>query len=211
MKELVGSVELFNRVTGDYDPANVFRGLDSRNLEDFTRTGKPALMRGRSRFSSWTAAADANVQDSHWDWIEKAKKATQSLASETFAIECNGSTQGLMLVDTTKFARLEDQRGKEIVYVELVATAPWNRPQLVPEPQYKGVGRVLIGTAISLSVDLEFKGRVGLHSLPQSETWYRMNSRFADLGFDETKEMRYFEMTEAQAVAFLSNQPRAGS
>lgn len=211
MKELVGSIELVNRVTGNYDPAAVFRGLDRKNLDDFTRTWQPALRRGRSRLSSWTAAADANVQDSHWDWVKKAMRATQVLAYETFAVECNGCTQGLMLVDTTKFARLEHQRGKELVYIELVATAPWNRPQLVTQPQYKGVGRVLIGTAISLSYDLEFKGRVGLHSLPQSETWYREHAGFTDLGIDAPKEMRYFEMTEEQASAFLMNKQRVGS
>lgn len=211
MKELVGSIGLLNRVTGAYDPANVFRGLDRDNLDDFTRNWQPALKGARNEHSSWKAAADANVQDSHWDWVNKAKRATQELAYETFAVECNGCTQGLMLVDITKFARLEHQRGKELVYVELLATAPWNRPQLVLRPQYKGVGRVLIGTAISLSYDLEFKGRVGLHSLPQSESWYREHAGFTELGIDAAKRMRYFEMTEEQASAFLMNKQRAGS
>jgi hypothetical protein len=66
-----------------------------------------------------------------------------------------------------------------------------------------GVGRALFATCVSLSIDLEFGGRVGLHSLEQSETWYRDELGLTDCGFDETDEMRYFEMTEEQAIEFL--------
>jgi hypothetical protein len=110
-----------------------------------------------------------------------------------------------MLVDTTRFARSDRQKGRELVYVDLLATAPWNRPRLVPEARYKGVGRILIATAISLSYELEFNGRLGLHSLPQSESWYRDVAGFSDMGYDAPKRMRYFEVTEAQAAAFLSD------
>lgn len=91
-------------------------------------------------------------------------------------------------------------------YIELLATAPWNRPKFVSTPRYKGVGRILLGTAISLSVELGFKGRIGLHSLPQSERWYRNEAGFTDGGYDSAKTMQYFEMTGAQAAAFISDQ-----
>jgi hypothetical protein len=49
---------------------------------------------------------------------------------------------------------------------------------------------------------LGFKGRIGLHSLPQSEPWYQKIG-FTDVGPDPTKKMRYFEMTEVQAAGFI--------
>ena len=206
MKELIGPVALFNRVTGAFESAEVFRELDEKNLDDFECLWKPALNSRRDESSSWAAAADTHTQDSHWDWVEKAKDAAHLLQYETFSVECSDETQGLMLVDVTKFGRVNGQRGHELVYIELIATAPWNRPKLAPKPRYKGVGRVLLGTAISLSLKLEFKGRVSLHSLPQSESWYRTQAGFTDGGYDTTKKMQYFEMTEAQAVAFISDQ-----
>jgi hypothetical protein len=109
-----------------------------------------------------------------------------------------------MLVDVG-FARLPEQLGRELVYVELLATAPWNRPKFVPDPRYKLVGRLLVGTAISLSVDLGLGGRIGLHSLPQSESWYQTVGGFTDVEFDADKRMRYYEMTAAAAMTFISN------
>src|SRR4029077_17093712 len=128
-------------------------------------------------------------------------EADRIMGRDTFAVECAGETQGLMLVDVG-FARLPVQHGLELVYVELLATAPWNRLKLHPGARYKGVGRVLIGTAISLSVELGFNGRIGLHSLPQSEPYYR-SVGFTDLGYDLPKKINYFEMTEADAAAFV--------
>lgn len=206
MKERVGPADLYNRVTRMFEPAEVFREVDQKNIDDFERLWKPMLKNRRDEFPSWAEAKDANVQDSHWDWTGKAKDATCSLQYETFALECSGETQGLMLVDMTKFGRVDRQKGRELVYIELLATAPWNRPKLVPKPRYKGVGRILLVTAISLSVELEFKGRVSLHSLPQSESWYRTQAGFTDGGYDSAKKMQYFEMTEAQASAFISDQ-----
>jgi hypothetical protein len=145
------------------------------------------------------------VQDWHWDWIGKATKARSDMGLETFGVECDGHTQGLMLVDFTRFARLAPHQNRELVYIELLAAAPWNRHRTVPNPLYKGVGRILIATAISLSVDLGFEGRIGLHSLPQSESWYRDEAGFADVEYDYRKKLRYFEMTAAQAATFVKN------
>ncbi|MHB8390258.1 MAG: hypothetical protein ACYDBH_11850 [Acidobacteriaceae bacterium] len=205
MKESVGTVVLLNRTTSAFESAEVFQELDQKNLDDFNRLWKPMLKNRRDEFPSWTAAADANVQDSHWDWVGKAEHAARSMQYETFAVECAGQTQGLMLVDVTKFAQLDGQQGRELVYIELLATAPWNRRKLVPTPVYKGVGRVLVGTAISLSVELGFKGRIGLHSLRQSESWYETEASFIDGGYNPVQGMQYFEMTEAQAAAFISD------
>ena len=84
------------------------------------------------------------------------------------------------------------------------STAPWNRAKLVKDPRYKGVGIALLGTAISKSVELGFSGRIGLHSLQQSESWYQGIEELTDVEYDTAKKMRYFEMTEAGATSFFS-------
>ena len=203
MKEHLGTRDIYNRATKTFEPSDIFRGLDQKNLTDYETLWKPLLRARRAEFSSAASAAAANTQDAHWNWVEKAVAAEHSMAYETFAIEATGTTQGLMLVNLTKQARLESQRGLELVYIELVASAPWNRPRFVDNPKYKGIGRHLVATAVSLSVELGFKGRIGLHSLPQSESWYRDEAKFATDGYDESKSMHYFELTEELAQAFL--------
>lgn len=80
---------------------------------------------------------------------------------------------------------------------------------MVKEPTYKGAGRVLIGTAVSLSIEEELRGRIGLHSLPGAEDFYRDAIGMADLGVDKDgphKGLRYFELSESQISGFLTTQ-----
>ena len=190
MKEHVGQVELLNRVSGKFEPADVFQELDDKNFADFDQLWKPLF--------------PSPAPDSHWNWVDKAREAASSMALETFALECDGETQGLMLLNLASFARLDSQMGRDLVYIELLATAPWNRPTHSGGAKYKGVGRILIATAIRLSIDQGFGGRIGLHSLPASESWYRDTIRLTDCGYDEAKRMQYFEMTDQQATAFFT-------
>jgi hypothetical protein len=204
MKQLLGTRDLWNRVTGAFEPAEIFQEIDQKNFDDFAKLWKPMLDRRRAEFPTWVAAAAGDAQDSHWEWIDKALQAQRSMVQDTFAIECGGETQGLMLIEAPRFGKLLEHRGRELVYVELAATAPWNRRKLTPNAKYKGVGPMLFAMAISYSHDLGSKGRLALHSLPQSESWYRDVAGFTDLGFDAAKGMQYFEVTEAQAADFLA-------
>jgi hypothetical protein len=208
VKQLVGDVLLLNRHSGEFEPARVVREIDNDNFIDFERYWRPMLEHRRADFATPQAAAAGNAQDSHWDWVAKAKDARRAMGQETFAVECDGHTQGLMLVDLTRFGRLDPHKGRELVYVELLASAPWNRHGTVASPKYKGAGRILLASAISLSVDEDFHGRIGLHSLAQAESWYRDEAGFTDVEFDHLKRMRYFEMTAAQAAAFVENQEK---
>ena len=123
-----------------------------------------------------------------------------------FGLECKGQMQGLMLTATAgHVCQIAFQQGKPLVYVEFLASAPWNLPNVVGEPRYALVGRVLLAAAIQLSLNEEYAGRVGLHALPQADSWYRDNCGMTDLGCDRTKEnLRYFEMTPEQASYFLT-------
>lgn len=140
----------------------------------------------------------------HWEWRDKMTAIRGLLAFQTFALRCEGKLQGLMQLNSARYrSRVPGQTGKELVYIDYVETAPWNRKAIVAEPRFGGVGTIMIRAAIEASRDQEFRGRIGLHSLPSAETFYADICGMTDLGLDGTYEgLRYFEMTSSQADAF---------
>jgi len=140
----------------------------------------------------------------HWKWRDKVQSITGLLAFHTFALHCEGKLQGLMQLKTAgAICRVPEQAGKDLVYIDYVETAPWNRKAIVDSPRFGGVGTIMIRAAIEVSRDQEFRGRIGLHSLPSAERFYGDACGMTDLGLDGTYEgLRYFEMTSVQADAF---------
>lgn len=113
--------------------------------------------------------------------------------------------QGLMLLKMAGCnARLPEQAGKDLVYVDYIEAAPWNLKSVVAQPRFGLVGVVLIAAAIQSSKENGFKGRIGLHSLGQAEAFYRDKCRMTELGGDpEKQDLVYFEMNAAQADKFV--------
>lgn len=209
MSGALGVYPLKDRRTGKEVGATLWQSIEQRHVDDFANRWKPIFdarlteLYGQGDVTA-EIAAEHNLQDAYWRWAQKAQERRDKLAWASFAVEAEGVTQGLMFtrVGADVRAREASQRNQYIVEVDLLAIAPWNRFRLVPAPQFKGIGRLLMATAISLSFNEEFAGRIGLHALPQADSWYRDICGMTDLGVDDTK-MRYFEMTEAQAHAFI--------
>ena len=110
-----------------------------------------------------------------------------------------------MIVDTVKYrGRINGQKGMHLVYVEFVESAPWNRTSLFETPRYRGVGRILMRAAVTLSQELEFRGRVGLHSLPQANAFSANHCGMTDLGPDSKyPRLRYFDAAVARRARGL--------
>jgi hypothetical protein len=139
----------------------------------------------------------------HWDWSKKADML-DLLAYRCMGIERDGRMQGLMMLSTIAVkGRLRVQEGKAALYIEFLESAPWNLRDLVEAPQFIGVGIRLLEAAIALSADEGFGGRIALHSLPQSDDFYR--KYMTDLGPDSSQSqgLRYFEMSAEQMHNFL--------
>jgi hypothetical protein len=196
-------IALEDRHSGQFVPARLIERIDvnyARHADDLWRTFEAAEVA--------QATARGVVlppqQHSHWRWEKKVTIVGHLLPYPTLAVECNGDPQGLMLLETDgKFAEAPGQSGKPLVYVVFLATAPWNLPTVVKRPRFRGVGTGLMRAAIEVSIDLDFKGRIGLHSLHQSESYYEALGMTA-LGRDPKKEnLNYYEMTPEQATAFL--------
>ncbi|MBD2496734.1 MAG: GNAT family N-acetyltransferase [Nostoc sp. TH1S01] len=132
-------------------------------------------------------------EDKFWDWEFKLQFVISRQPNrEGFAIEYEDETQGLMIIEIQMHgSRLAP--GKRLVYVDGIASAPWNREVIQRPPKYKGVGTALLSFARTRSLELGFEGRVGLHSLPGAEKFYERQGMI-DLGADEDyDDLVYFE------------------
>ncbi|MEL6224281.1 MAG: GNAT family N-acetyltransferase [Cyanobacteria bacterium J06627_8] len=155
---------------------------------------------------------DEVPQHHHWNWGWKSRHL-RLLAYQSFGIECAGQWQGLLMVKLAGMeARLEPDKGKPLVYIDYLESAPWNLSTMVDTPLYGGIGPLLMQTAVQLSYDEGFHGRIGLHALPQAEAFYRDDCGMHNCGPDASYEnMSYYEMTREIAANFTSNSnPKGG-
>jgi len=145
-------------------------------------------------------------QSLRWDWGRKAPDL-RFLGTSGWTLECEGKFQGVMLVETAShFADLEQDRGKPLVYIDYLETAPWNWniAELSQQGKYRGIGQVLFHTAIRHSKEEGFHGRVGLHALPQAESFYEQACDMTRFSKDPDKEnLVYFELSRAAGTQRL--------
>lgn len=160
---------------------------------------------------TYLAAAEAQAKslgdrfqapdNAHWQWHDKVMRSSHLLSCPTLAVECEGETQGLMLLQTDgRFTRRPGQPEIPLVYVTYLSTAPWNMPSITPKPKFRGTGTVLLRAAVEISLDLEFKGRVGLCSLHNAEPFYERHGMEC-LGQDSM--LNYYEFSPEGAAAFI--------
>ena len=202
----VSKIYLLDVATDGSVEAELRDAIEQAQLDDWQTKWRPALLTTLQELVRKGVPFDQWPQSWHWDWSKKTARVQGLLAFRGFSIVAQGATQGLAQVDLTKAAREANQRGKPLVYLEYLEVAPWNRPDLGNAPRLRGVGTALITAAVALSEDEGFKGRLGLHSLPQADNFYRKIG-MTDLGQDAAyQNLRYFEMTSEQARAFFEKE-----
>lgn len=158
--------------------------VSSKHLEDAKTLWEPQL-------------TGTGKDDEYWNWEFKSRSAKLLPGDELYAVECEGITQGLMVIDILKKrCQIESQYRRKLVYIRALATGPWNRPAIQNPPRYRGVGGNLIDFAISRSYELGYQGRIGLHALPGAIAFYKkLKIGLLDCGFDpdEPDNLVYFE------------------
>lgn len=142
-------------------------------------------------------------ESSHWKLRDKVDEIRGLIGSQTFAIECDGETQGIIFLDLNQGSWFGTTRGESIVYVDYLQVAPWNRRTLT-SPRFVGVGTVLMSVAANFAIQMGFDGRVGLHSLPQSESFYRRCGMTEFWRDPEYQCLLYFEMPQSQSTNLLA-------
>lgn len=206
MTAQVSTVYLLDVASGGSVEADLRDAIEQAQLDDWQNKWQPALLNVIQDLARRGVPMNQWPQSWHWNWAQKTARVQGLLAFRGFSIVAQGVTQGLAQIDLTKVSWDPVQKGKPIVYVDYLEVAPWNRPELGATPRLRGVGSALITAAIALSVEEDFKGRIGLHSLPQADAFYRKIG-MTDFGQDQAyQKLRYFEMTATRARAFLEEE-----
>ena len=110
----------------------------------------------------------------------------------------------VLVRDAGDKARLEPDRDLPVLSVEFLETAPWNLPAIVANPRFRGAGQRLLWAAVRFSRERGHNCRVGLHSLPQSESFYEVTCRLTAVGQDPRYNgLMYYEFTAADAAEYL--------
>jgi hypothetical protein len=144
--------------------------------------------------------AKREVQDQHWEWRTKCSIAPGT-NRRVLSLLNGGEVEAAMLLLSGKTSR-EQSAPLPILYVDYVAVAPWNRKAFQTPQRFRHLGTVMIGAAVELSRAMGLDGRCGLHSLPQSEGFYRRIG-MRDFGLDAAyASLRYFEFDAAAARNF---------
>ena len=123
--------------SGELVEASLFDAVTDEHLALWDSSWAPAMRSHRA-----SLPPSDTPEDAHWDWKHKATAWRRLLGYKSYALVCENELQGLMLTNNITSARLLAQFGKPLVYVQFVATAPWNRPELSMPPKYRGVGRI---------------------------------------------------------------------
>jgi hypothetical protein len=203
----VSTIYLLDVASGDSVEAELRDAIEQAQLNDWQTKWQPALFAVLQELARKGVPPVKWPQSWHWNWAEKTARVQGLLAFRGFSVVAQGETQGLAQVDLRKSAREPSALGKPLVYLDYLEVAPWNRPELGAAPKLRGVGTALITAAVTLSEDEGFKGRIGLHSLPQADDFYRRRCGMTDFGPDAAyQNLRYFEMTASQARAFLDEE-----
>lgn len=202
----VSTIYLLDVATGESVEGDLRDAIEDAQLIDWQTKWQPALIAVLQKLARKGVPPGQWPQSWHWDWRQKTARVQGLLAFRGFSVVVQGETQGLAQVDLTKSAREPSQAGKSLVYLDYLEVAPWNRPELGRPARLRGIGTSLLSAVVALSGEEGFKGRIGLHSLPQADDFYR-RCGMTDLGPDPAyQNLRYFEMTAEQARAFLEKE-----
>jgi hypothetical protein len=133
-----------------------------------------------------------------WDWPSKEKYLLAKNTIRDYVVSRDDRLEGIIILQEPEPSRLEPFA--KVLYVRYVATAPWNRPCGSTSGQHRFVGTVLLNQGIRESVMLECEGRLGLHSLSNSDTYYRKLG-FRELGPDPgNRGLTYFELPKGTVL-----------
>lgn len=202
----ISVVYLWHAASGQSVEAELRDAIEETQLVDWQAKWWPVLTSALRELAGHGVPPEHWPRRTLWDWREKTERVRNLLAFKGFCVVAEGETQGLAQINLNPVARELTQVGKPMVGLEYLEVAPWNRADLFAVPRFRGVGTALLAAAVQLSIEEGFKGRVGLHSLPSADDFYRSRG-MTDLGSDPAHQrLTYFEFTAAQAAAFLKEE-----
>jgi hypothetical protein len=194
---------------------HLVEGLDPAHLDFIKTSWSPVLASRRNLailgyhslpavqqdFDAWTRKLGMHgAADAHWLWDQKCA-AAPAANRKVYGLLNGADVEAAMLLKFGETCRL-DGADEPLVYVDYVSTAPWNRGQIQSPPRFNGLGTILVGAAVAISLAEGLEGRCGLHSLASAEGFYRRIG-MSDLGVDAAKNLRYFEYSASAGKKFI--------
>jgi hypothetical protein len=194
--------------SGERVTATLYDSLALDDLFDADKVWTPEKIEIIRNLTKRNVPKAAWPQSLHWSWTAKAVAMKPYVAGplsshRLFGIQAQDNWQGLLL------ARCVGHHTRIAPVLEFVEIAPWNWrvPETSQEPRLKGIGSQLFELAVRWSDELGFRGRIGLHSLPQADAFYGRYCSMKDFGADpKCHDLRYFELDELHARAFLDEE-----
>lgn len=208
-------VQILDLSSGAFVDAELFDEVTLDHFVETQRSWRPMVVDATK--SMIQRGVDPKQQPRHWHWNWESKlPQLQQFGLTFYGIEYAGELQGLMKVDLAKHAaRITTQAGEGLAYIDYLEVAPWNLREITAElghqQRFGVVGVNLYASAVQLSQEAGFEGRVGLHSLPhpKTEQFYQKTCRMMPLERDPKKEdLLYFETTPELAELFLTEAKR---
>jgi hypothetical protein len=164
--------------------------------------------------------------DVGWDWRGELNRSANVSEFELYALVAAGSgpaaiasrlrnrppnRQRLHAMSSLRRGRVSELAADSLVmYLELLAAAPWNRVERKPKRELL-CGRAMMVHAIQRSIAAGFEGRIGLHSLedPHTHAAYRRYGmtecgRDLEVCGDDGQPELYFEFSVDDAMRFLT-------
>ncbi|MGC2658530.1 MAG: hypothetical protein WA324_11290 [Bryobacteraceae bacterium] len=217
MTGVLATLDVFRHDNGERRRLDLVDGLTREHLECVEREWKPLLEAARDRATLAFATVPGKKRsedvwqekqriygapDAHWDWAEKWRH--MGSMHRMLVLADGDIVEAIMWLDISKPSRLETASYTPIVYIENLAVGPWNRSPLQSPPRFKGLGKLMLGVAVAVSNSEGMNGRCGLHSLIQSEGFYR-RAGMQELGLSPAERMTYFEFSPDGAKKFLES------
>jgi hypothetical protein len=141
----------------------------------------------------------SQLEDMHWSWFNKHHHYYDNQYNWCFLL-VDGIPQGACLIYHPKIS-IDNQ--SNIFYVEYVASAPWNRPNLIAPPRFRGIGTKLLKSISKYSLDNhKLTQGFSLLALPKAEGYYQkigMNH----FNVRDEGSMKYFEMFSNEHQVFM--------
>jgi hypothetical protein len=203
------AIQIVDWVSGELVAAELFDEVTVEHFLEAQREWRPVVVEAAKRMARSGSRRETVPRHFHWDWTSK-EADLRMLAYSFFGVSAKGRLQGLMKLESVgRVGRVSSQKGKPLIYVDYLETAPWNIRSLMlalgRNPEFGAVGTRLIEAAVRKSLDEGFKGRLALHSLSTSERFYLDVCGMTAVGRDAGKQnLLWCEFIPKQAERFLN-------
>jgi hypothetical protein len=198
-----------DHATKDLVEAELFDEVTVEHFLEAQKEWRPVVIEAAKQMVQAGVPRESIPRHWHWDWSRK-EADLRVLAFSFFGISVKGKLQGLMKLETVgRFGRIASQKGKPLIYVDYLETAPWNIKLLMQalgrSPEFGDIGTRLIEAGVRKSLEEGFKGRLALHSLSASERFYLDVCGMTAVVRDPAKQsLLWCEFTPEQAEEFLN-------